>query len=54
MVPVRVAYSKPIPTRLQSVKMVGALVKHGNVLPLIRYQMTPHCDARDSKCQTEP
>ena len=31
-----------------------ALVKHGNNLPLIRYQTTPHCDARDSKCQIEP
>ena len=54
MVPARVAHSNPIPTRLQSVKMVAALVKHGNLLPLIRYQTTPHCDARDSKCQIEP
>ena len=34
-----------------SFKNGRALVKHGNILPLIRYQMTPHCDARDSKCQ---
>ena len=31
-----------------------ALVKHGNILSLIRYQTTPHCDARDPKCQIEP
>ena len=32
VVPVRVAHSNPIPTRLQSVKMVAALVKYGNLL----------------------
>ena len=53
MVSVRVAHSNPIPTRLQG-KNGRALVKHGNLLPLIRYQTTPHCDARDSKCQIEP
>ena len=53
MVPVRVAHSNPIPTRLQSAKNGRALVKHGNPLPLIRYQKTPHCDACDSKCQIE-
>ena len=31
-----------------------ALVKYGNLLSLIRYQTTPHCDKRDSKCQIEP
>ena len=31
-----------------------ALVKHGNILPLIRYQTTPHCDAPNSRCQIEP
>ena len=41
MVTVWIADSNQIPTRLQR-----ALVKHGNNLSLIRYQTTPHCDAR--------
>ena len=30
------------------------LVKYGNLRLLIRDQTTPHCDARNSKCQIEP
>ena len=30
-----------------------ALVKYGNLRLLIRDQTTPHCDARNSKCQIE-
>ena len=53
MVPVRVAHSNPT-YAITECKNGRALEKHGNILPLIRYQMTPHCDARDSKRQIEP
>ena len=53
MVPVRVAHSNPT-YAITECKNGRALVKHGNILPLIRYQTTPHCDARDSKRQIEP
>ena len=53
MVPVRVAHSNPT-YAITECKNGRALVKHGNILPLIRYQTTPHCDARDPKRQIEP
>ena len=47
MVPVRVAHSNPT-YAITECKNGRALVKHGNIMPLIGYQTTPHSDARNS------